>query len=328
MTSLDLVLVLCGMVITATLIRFVQSRPVEGLVGVMDLIIPHKDPRDRLLSLSLTSGVPLIVGGILSIFAHNQIAVAMIGPSLGAFTSISSAFFRPDLLPKFVQERLLATRITYLSFVVGYALLGAVASLIVKICIQYFQEGDVVNNMTASLIWWMVAATAVRGVTWLSTTGLKPPELSVFGVEALKKDLGQLIHEEVHAAFRAAAPSVMFSLEESDVTSGELKRSIPDAIREELQSIRPGDPTARPELGLWDSPAVQAMDPTTLREIIRFEIRKSVREQRSRDYHNATEIVENPTEEEKASLLWYPPDELSPEGYYYRFRYGGWGVFG
>lgn len=351
MTWLDLVLVLVGMLITAILIRLIQSRNVEGLVGVMDLIIPHKDPRERILSLSLTVGVPLLVGGILSYFADNTLGVAMMGPGLGAFTSVSTAFFRPDTLLKSVQKHLLAAQITYFSFVAGYAVLGALAAVLTTIAVRYFREGDVINNMAASLFGWMIAALATRGIAWLSTAGLKQPEAAPLNPQVIT-EIGTLIQQEVHTAFRTIAlemgAAVMPGGEESAVLNEALKKAVREAIREEFQSLGSGEVVAGLEGASGKEQTLQTVDVSTIREIIREEVRMAAARQALHeaetqrtmnvhrvseehnvyDFYQSGDSVDNPTPIEKTQLAWSAPRYPNQKGYYYRFRFGPRGIFG
>lgn len=162
---------LIGMVLTAVAIGAVQNGPVEGPIAVMDLLIPHRDPKQRLLSFGFSFLIPLTMGGISALLSREPILVAGASTGLGALMSVFASFIRPDTLSPFIQQRLRKAYFIYVLFVISYSGLGILGAGAVEYVKGAVNKTDIVNGLLGSMIVSAFTVAATKVLTALSRFG-------------------------------------------------------------------------------------------------------------------------------------------------------------
>lgn len=174
-----MLLVAVGSFVVAGLVSYIQSRPVEGRYALLDLLVPARgDPRDRVLYALGTLGVPVTVGGILSLFAADKTPVAAFGVGLGAFFCVNNAFFRPDTLAPPIRAQLWRARLVYAAFVLAFGLLGALGEIIFDTLQQLWRRGNlseaVVGTLVANWVYGLLGLVA----RWVTSSVARAVHLS------------------------------------------------------------------------------------------------------------------------------------------------------
>lgn len=238
MSWLDLFWVLIGMILTALAIRLIQSGPVEGPVNLLDLLAPNHDPRTRVLSIAATFVVPILVGGLLCFPSSNKIGVATLGPALGAWTSVATAFFRPDTLAPTIRDHLRRAQTIYASFVLGYAALGTLSAVVYVWAQSYFERGSVVNNLIAWLITALVSIVATTAWRLIGGAGLGGP-----GQHFSDAALRRLVQDALSAALAENTRHSHALVDERASSVGappdDLRAVVREILREELDQEKP-----------------------------------------------------------------------------------------
>lgn len=198
MSMFDFILVLMATLTTPLLIRWVQSRPIEGPFGIIDLIIPQQDPRDRLLHLYFLLAMPFLLGVLIGFVASNKIVVAAVGVGLGALMSVSVAFFRPETLAPPLRQNLRTAQQVYGLFVLGYASLSAIGAITSDlICViwrkESFKEGLIVNLLAWALIS-VITQIVIRPLSiWITRIGVS--SIESYTLPSKENELRKLVRE-------------------------------------------------------------------------------------------------------------------------------------
>lgn len=173
MSWIDLLLLCAGAIITSILLRYIQTRPIEGFVGLIDLLIYSQDPRIRVLRAGALIILPLGVGFLFSIPAENKYGVGGLAPGLGAFISVSAFYFRPDIILPEVRQNIKSARLVFLILIGTYGSLGFFGAWIFLVLVAYFDKTAVFNNLLSTgliftLLWvfnslsWRLAGQSFR----------------------------------------------------------------------------------------------------------------------------------------------------------------------
>lgn len=286
----------------------IQSRPVEGPFGVIDLILPQQDPRDRLLRLCFLFFTPFSIGVLIGLVATNKMVVAVAGIGLGALMSVSAVFFRPDTLAPPLRQQLRTAQLVYGLFVLsctGLSAIGAVApDLIFRIWRNESIREDLIVQVIASILVTVVSHVAIHSTSKLvARVAVASTKTDAFPKK--ENELRELIREvivnevkpvedTVDSKEHSAIPQKLPETQQSEgrmltLTSNELEKVLRKIIREELKA------------------AGVLMDRQYLRKIIQEEIRAVLRESEASNLYPS---------------IKEPYDLYSEYGYYDHFRFG------
>jgi|GEM_PF-4920672 len=200
MPLIDLFVMLIAILVTPVIIGWIQNRPVEAKFGMMDLLIPLRDPRDRMLSFIASFILPVALGLIVSIFVANRLIVSAFGVGIGALLSVSSAFFRPETLAPTIRNKLFAARVVYGSFVLTYVSLAALGSFIFDATKSLLQNVAIREGIIAGCISTIILTCVVGLIKLIYSKYFTPvnESLTIINDDHLRRLVREVLEEQTN----------------------------------------------------------------------------------------------------------------------------------
>ncbi|MED1663482.1 hypothetical protein [Brevibacillus laterosporus] len=138
---------------TSFLIAWLQRRRSLPPIGIIDFILGNLPPSESIKSYGFVLLLPMILGFIVGFLDFISPIIGGIGPAIGAFLSVSTAFLNPKLLAPPLQKKLAKARCIYLGFVVIYGLLGLSGAYMVSEMPKLIKTDAVLTNIFSNIIW-------------------------------------------------------------------------------------------------------------------------------------------------------------------------------